>query len=79
MLFVYDPVSAEKPNPWMTMADLPAYVPQPNWHKVESFEPDTPYLARLVEATGLNARLPQGIWRKLRYRHAPVTLYEIPA
>jgi 4-amino-4-deoxy-L-arabinose transferase-like glycosyltransferase len=79
MLFVHNPISTEKPNPWMTAADLPAYVPQANWRKVESFEPDAPYAAQLIEAMGLDQKLPQGIWRKLRYRHPVVTLYEIPA
>jgi hypothetical protein len=79
MLFFHDPVSVEKPNTWLKAADLPAYVPQANWRKLESFEPDAPYLARVIEAVGLDKKLPPTIWRKLRYRHPAVTLYEIPA
>ena len=78
MFYFGNPLSVEKPNPWIKAEQLSAYSPKPGWREIARFEPDVPYAARAIEALGLDGRIPQPIWRKLRYRHPPVSLYSVP-
>jgi 4-amino-4-deoxy-L-arabinose transferase-like glycosyltransferase len=75
--YFYNPKWAEKANFMMTAEDVAAYRVQPGWEKLGSWEPEPPMITRAIEASGLAAIIPQGIWRKLRYRHPPVTLYRV--
>ena len=77
-LYVHNPKNVSAPSPWIKAPQLPAYAPQPNWRKLASFEPEPAYAARFIAAIGLDQALPPSLWRKLQYRHPPVTLYAIP-
>ena len=76
-LYFYNPVRSETANAFMSEAQLPAYTPQESWQVVRTYEPDPSYLALALEATGVSAKLPGGLWQKLRYRHPPATLYRV--
>jgi 4-amino-4-deoxy-L-arabinose transferase-like glycosyltransferase len=78
-LYFYNPKWADKANAKMEAAEIARYAPQPGWKKLWSAEPDPPAVTRLIEASGLAAIIPAGVWKKLRYRHQPVALYEVPA
>jgi 4-amino-4-deoxy-L-arabinose transferase-like glycosyltransferase len=74
-LYLYNPPNADAPN--FEMSDPAPYRPSGAWRVVGRWEPETSYAAQLLDRSGFASRLPQGIWHKLRYRHAPVTLYEV--
>jgi 4-amino-4-deoxy-L-arabinose transferase-like glycosyltransferase len=76
-LFFHNPAHAEKGNARMSAALVPIYRPKPDWTAIARYEPDSPYLARTIEGVGLAELIPGSIWRKLRFRHAPVTLYRV--
>lgn len=66
-LYLYNPKLATKP----------AYMPQPQWLRLQSWEPQPPLPTRIIESSGLATFIPAGIWTKLRHRHPPVTLYRV--
>ncbi len=74
-LYFYNPQNADKAN--FKMSEPAAYQPRAGWRALGTWQPEPSFAAQLLERTGLSSRLPQGVWRKLRYRHAPVTLYEV--
>jgi hypothetical protein len=76
-LFFHNPAHAEKGNARMSAALVPIYRPKPDWTAIARYEPDSPYLARTIEGVGLAELIPGSIWRKLRFRHAPVTSYRV--
>lgn len=74
-LYYYNPAYANQAN-FKTPADLvPLFKPQPGAKLVGQYEPQPILLARIIQVTGLSAYLPQGLWKKLRYRHPAVSLY----
>ncbi len=76
-LYVYNPKWADSANFMMPIDQIPAFKPLPNWEKLGSWEPQPPIITKAIEASGLSAIIPGGIWKKLRYRHPPVTLYKV--
>lgn len=76
-LYLHNPKWADSANFMMTAAQIPAFKAQPGWQKLGQWEPEPPMITKAIEAAGLNAFIPQGIWQKLRYRHPPVTLYRV--
>lgn len=76
-LYYYNPAFAEQPNFEMKQDDLPLYQPRDDWQLLGTYEPDPIYLARFIEAAGLEQYLPQSVWHKLRFRHPPTMLYRV--
>ncbi len=74
-LYVYNPQNADKAN--FEMSDPTPYHPGTTWRVIGRWEPAPSFVAQLLESSGLSSRLPRSVWQKLRYRHAPVTLYEV--
>ncbi len=78
-LYFYNPKWADGANFMMKTGQMPVFKPQPGWQKLGSWEPQPPLITKAIEATGMVAIIPQGIWHKLRYRHPLVTLYRVPS
>ena len=76
-LYVHNPKWTDSANFKMPADQIPAFKPQPGWEKLGSWEPQPPLITKAIEASGLSAIIPDGIWKKLRYRHSPVTLYKV--
>jgi 4-amino-4-deoxy-L-arabinose transferase-like glycosyltransferase len=76
-LYFHNPKWSESANFMMEASAIPTFAPQPGWERLASWEPDPPLITKAVEASGLSKIIPQGIWKKLRYRHPPVTLYRV--
>ena len=76
-LYFHNPKWADSANFMMTADQIPAFKAQPGWERLGSWEPQPPVITKAIEVTGLSAIMPQGIWHKLRHRHAPVTLYRV--
>jgi 4-amino-4-deoxy-L-arabinose transferase-like glycosyltransferase len=76
-LYFHNPKWGDNANFMMTAEQIPMFKAQPGWQVVGSWEPRPPMITRAIEATGLSAMIPQGIWHKLRYRHSRVTLYRV--
>ena len=76
-LYFHNPKWADSANFMMTADQIPAFKAQPGWERLGSWEPQPPVITKAIEATGLSAVIPQGIWHKLRHRHPPVTLYRV--
>ena len=76
-LYLYNPKWAESSNFMMTKNQIAAFQPKPEWDCLNTIEPRPPLITHLVEATGLSAIIPGGVWKKLRYRHPPVSLYKV--
>jgi hypothetical protein len=77
--YLYNPKWADSANFMMEADAIPAFKPLPHWRLLWRAEPEPPAITRLIESSGIAGLIPQGIWHKLRYRHPPVTLYEVPA
>jgi 4-amino-4-deoxy-L-arabinose transferase-like glycosyltransferase len=75
--YFYNPKWADSANAKMTAAQAATFRPPAGWEKLGSWEPEPPLITKALEATGLSSLIPTGIWRKLRYRHPPVTLYRV--
>ncbi|MEQ1547740.1 MAG: glycosyltransferase family 39 protein [Chakrabartia sp.] len=78
-LFFYNVQNVESPNRFMTAKDSARFKPQLGWSKLTTLEPQPTYAARFLEVTGVAPMLPPAVWKKLRYHHQPVTLYQVPA
>lgn len=76
-LYLYNPKWAAHANFMMAENQIAAFQPKPEWERLSSAEPSPPLITNLIEATGLSAMIPGGIWKKLRYRHPPVSLYKV--
>jgi 4-amino-4-deoxy-L-arabinose transferase-like glycosyltransferase len=76
-LYFYNPKWLDSANFMMKAGQIPAYLPQPGWQKLGTWEPEPPLITKAIEASGLWAIIPQGIWKKLRHRYPPVTLYKV--
>lgn len=76
-LFFYNPAFASTPNFKMPAERVNLYQPGNKAQLVVRYEPEPIYAARLIEAAGMSKFLPAGIWKKIRYRHPPVSLYRI--
>jgi 4-amino-4-deoxy-L-arabinose transferase-like glycosyltransferase len=76
-LYFHNPKWADSANFMMTADQIPAFKAQPGWERIGSWEPQPPVITKAIEATGLSAVIPQGIWHKLRHRHPPVMLYRV--
>jgi 4-amino-4-deoxy-L-arabinose transferase-like glycosyltransferase len=76
-LYLHNPNRANSGNFMMKAEQIPAFKAQPEWERLGSWEPEPPLITKTIEAIGLSALIPQGIWQKLRYRHPPVTLYRV--
>jgi 4-amino-4-deoxy-L-arabinose transferase-like glycosyltransferase len=76
-LYFHNPKWADNANFMMTADQIPAFKAQPGWQVIGSWEPQPPLITKAIEASGLSAIIPQGIWYKLRYRHPRVTLYRV--
>ena len=76
-LYFHNPKWADSANFMMIADQIPAFKPQPGWEKLGSWEAQPPLITKAIEASGLSAIIPNGIWKKLRYRHPPVTLYRV--
>lgn len=76
-LFYYNPAHAAA-NFKLPPDRVALYRPQPEWIAVARYRPPPTWLARAIQGSGLSARIPQGVWHKLRYQHPEVTLYRIP-
>ena len=76
-LYLYNPKWAESSNFMMTKNQIAAFQPKPEWDCLNTIEPRPPLITHLVEASGLSAIIPGGVWKKLRYRHPPVSLYKV--
>lgn len=76
-LFFYNPAFADQANFKMPAERISLFQPGPDAHMVARYEPRPIHLALLIEASGLSTYLPDGIWKKLRYRHPAVVLYRI--
>lgn len=74
-LYFYNPNRADTANFKMSGDQIAAFQPQPGWRKIGEWEPEPPMVTRLLETTGVSALIPQGIWKKLRYRHPKAFLY----
>ena len=77
-LFFYNPAHAAAANFKTPPERVALYQPRPEWPAVARYRPPPTWLARIGESTGLAARIPQGVWHKLRYQHPEVTLYRVP-
>ncbi|MEQ9606915.1 MAG: glycosyltransferase family 39 protein [Kiloniellaceae bacterium] len=55
------------------------YAPKPGWELVWQAEEDRRFTGIVLEALGLDRRLPQGLWRRLDAPNLPVAVYRIPA
>lgn len=77
-LYYYNPAYADAPNARMPAAMARLYA-RPHGDVVRSFAPPPSLLARALEASGMAARMPQGLWRKLRYHHPAVQLIRVRA
>lgn len=75
--YFHNPKWTEKANFMMKADQIPAFRPQPGWKVIYRAEPEPPLITKALEAIGLSAIIPQGIWHKLRHRHPPVTLYRV--
>ena len=78
-LLFYNPAHAAAANFKLPPERVALYQPRPEWTVVARYRPPPTWLARAIESSGLSARIPQGVWHKLRYQHPEVTLYRIPA
>ena len=76
-LYLHNPKWADSANFMMNAEQIPAFKAQPSWQRIDSWEPEPPMITQAIEASGLSALIPRGIWQKLRYRHPPVTLYRV--
>ena len=76
-LYFHNPARSAQASLLIAEKDLPSFLPQPGWEQVARFEPEPSLLARALEATRIDEALPEGLWRKLRYRHEPTVLYRI--
>jgi 4-amino-4-deoxy-L-arabinose transferase-like glycosyltransferase len=76
-LYFYNPKWADNANFMMTADQIPTFKPQQGWEKLGSWEPQPPVITKAIEASGLSSFIPGGIWKKLRYRHPPVSLYKV--
>ena len=76
-LYVYNPKWSASANFMMPKNQISAYQPKPEWECLNSIEPRPPLITHLIEASGLSAFIPGGIWKKLRFRHPPVSLYKV--
>ena len=76
-LYLYNPKWAESANFMMPENQIPAFQPKPEWECLSTLEPRPPLITNLIEALRLSAIIPAGIWKKLRYRHPPVSLYKV--
>jgi 4-amino-4-deoxy-L-arabinose transferase-like glycosyltransferase len=76
-LYFHDPKWANTANFKMSADQVSTFEPQQDWEKLGSWEPQLPLITKAIEASGLSAIIPGGIWKKLRYRHPPVTLYKV--
>lgn len=76
-LYFYNPKWADSANFKMKAEQIPAFRPQADWEKIGSWEPEPPMITKAIEASGLAALIPAGVWNKLRHRHPPVTLYKL--
>jgi 4-amino-4-deoxy-L-arabinose transferase-like glycosyltransferase len=76
-LFFYNPAFADAPNFKMPADSIELYQPSNEARLVGRYEPEPIYVAKLIEAAGASKILPEGIWKKIRYRHPPVSLYRI--
>lgn len=76
-LYYYNPQRSLEPNAYMTAQEQPSYQLHANWTKIATFHPQADGLAIVFEQTGIAKILPDSIWHKLRYRHAPSELYRI--
>ena len=76
-LYLYNPKWAANANFMMPKNEIAAFQPKPEWECLNTIEPRPPLITNLIKATGLSAIIPGGIWKKLRYRHPPVSLYKV--
>lgn len=76
-LFYYNPANADHANFKMPEDQIELYRPPAGSQMVARYEPTPIYLATLVEQAGLERYLPNGLWKKLRYRHPAVMLYQV--
>jgi hypothetical protein len=76
-LYFHNPVHTIAANKKMPAERVALYQPQPGWIRVGARAPEPSFLARALETSGVAPMLPQGPWRKLRYRHPVVTLYRV--
>ena len=76
-LFFYNPARAAATNFKTPPERVALYQPRLEWSALARYRPSPTWLARILESTGLAARIPQGVWHKLRYQHPEVTLYRV--
>ena len=76
-LYFHNPKWSDSANFMMTADQIAVFKAQPNWERLGSWEPQPPVVTKAIQATGLSAIIPQGIWHKLRHRHPPVALYRV--
>jgi 4-amino-4-deoxy-L-arabinose transferase-like glycosyltransferase len=76
-LFYYNPAFADQANFKMPADRIPLFHPGPDARLLAQYEPRPIHLALFIEAMGLSTYLPDGLWKKLRYRHPAVMLYRI--
>ena len=76
-LFFHNPAHAAAANFKTPPERLALYQPRPEWSELAHYRPPPTWLARVAESTGFEARIPQGVWRKLRFQHPEVTLYRV--
>lgn len=78
-LYLYNPANADRANFKMPAERMPAFKPGPGWRLLSRAEPAPSVLAVAIEGAGLRRLVPEGVWRKLRYRHPAVMLYRVAA
>ena len=76
-LYFHNPKWADSANFMMTADQIQTFKPQSSWQNLGSWEPEPPLITKGIEASGLSAFIPRSIWKKLRYRHQPVSLYKV--
>ena len=76
-LFYYNPANADHTNFKMPADQMEFYRPPAGSFLVARYEPTPIYLATIIEQAGLARYLPNGLWKKLRYRHPAVMLYRV--
>lgn len=76
-LFFYNPAFADQANFKMPVDRIPLFQPRPDAQLLAQYEPRSIHLARVIESMSLSTHLPDGLWKKLRYRHPAVMLYRI--
>lgn len=78
-LYFFNPSNAAKANFKMPADRVEAYVPDPDWKVVGYHRVKPTYAAHIVAALGMDSVLAPRIWQKLRERHQPVTMLQVPS